>query len=491
MPHALTLLGARWNALPRFVRGIAGGGALAILAVSLACAILTHTPRVALFAAPLHPDQLAEVQERLAVWNVAFTTTADNAIVDARRRNDLLLRLSLAGVPHPHLSSTGEALGAIGVLTPQAVVDAQTRAGLAGDIEAGLRGIDGVDDARVIVAPAKAPEFADESAHDASASVRLRLRAGSQLPPETIDGIRAFVAASVAELAPGRVTILDDRGVALGETGRRNGDAAEAQASLQTALDAAFGEGTTIVRVRAEYANEQISEHDVRRLPVGPQPIAGTRRTESYDGGGKRYRRAEEGADRGSDTREISSQAAPGGLRRLSTAVFVDRGRSTDLAKIRELAEATVGFDARRGDLLAVEAVTFHQAPEMRRDEWSMLYNAAVALAPAVVVSLALIVCVRLGIPPCAAFARSLLERAALERASKAAAGFAPARVRSMLEREPPHAAAAIISALPAATATAVLELYPPHEREAIVRRMQHSNAPVFDEAQELLRRHA
>lgn len=243
--------------------------------------------------------------------------------------------------------------------------------------------------------------------------------------------------------------------------------------------------------MRAEYANEQVSERDVRRLPVGPQAIAGTRRSESFEGGGKRYRRAEEGADRGSDTREVTSQAAPGGLRRLSTAVFVDRGRSTDLAKIRELAEAAVGFDARRGDLLAVEAVSFHQAPEMRRDAWALLYGALIPLAPALVVAVALVVCVRFAIPPCGELVRSLLERAALERTSKAAAGFAPARVRSMLEQEPPHAAAAIISALPAATATAVLELYPPHEREAIVRRMQRSHAPLLDEAQELLRRHA
>ena len=80
--------------------------------------------------------------------------------------------------------------------------------------------------------------------------------------------------------------------------------------------------------------------------------------------------------------------------------------------------------------------------------------------------------------------------RGASSAASKAAAGFAPARVRSMLEQEPPHAAAAIISALPAATATAVLELYPPHEREAIVRRMQRRHSPLLDDAQELLRRH-
>ena len=142
-------------------------------------------------------DQLAEVEERLAAWNVPFIPTADNVTVDSGRRNDLLLRLSLAGAPHSHLSSTEEALGSIGVLSPQAVVEAQTRAGLAGDIEAGLRGIDGVDDARVIVVPSKGPEFADQSSQAASASVRLRLRARTALPRATVDGIRAFVAGLV------------------------------------------------------------------------------------------------------------------------------------------------------------------------------------------------------------------------------------------------------------------------------------------------------
>jgi flagellar biosynthesis/type III secretory pathway M-ring protein FliF/YscJ len=487
---ALTQLLARWNSLPAAARVVAGAAASLAVIVSLAAAIVAHPPRGPLFAAPLHPEQLSEVEDRLASWNVTFTPTADNVVVDAGRRNDLLLRLSLAGVPHPHLSSTGEALATIGVLTPQAVVEAQTRAGLAGDIEAGLRGIDGVDDARVIVAPAKAPEFSDESAREASASVRLRLRAGARLSREAIDGVRAFVAASVPELQPAHVTILDDRGVALGDGGTAGGDAAELQTSLQSALDAVLGDGATIVRVRAEYAGERTSERDLRRTPASAQEIAGTRRSESYDGGGKRYRRLEEGEDRGSETHELLSVAQAGGLKRLSTAVFVDQSRALDLAKVRELAAATVGYDARRGDLLAVEAVDFRRAPALRRDRWWLLYGAIAPLAPAVIFTLGLVICVRLAMPPLAAFLQSLIERAAVERASKAAAGFAPARVRSMLEQEPPHAAAAIISALPAATATAVLELYPPHEREAIVRRMQRRNSPLIDDAQELLRRH-
>jgi len=360
----------RWSALPRLARLLAGSVGFAAVAAAIGAVILGHTSRTVLFAQPLHSEQLTEVEERLAGWNVPFTPTADNVVVDTQRRNDLLLRLSLAGVPHDHLFSTGEAIANIGMLTPQSVIDAQTRAGLSGDIESGLRGIDGVDDARVIVAPAKPPAFADESGDEASASVRLRLRAGSQLSHQTVAGIRAFVAASVPELRPSRVTILDDRGVALADDVRTGDDASDLQRSLQSALDGAFGEGAAIVRVRAEYDGTQYAERDVRRGPVGAQTIAAVRRSESYDAGGKHYRHLEQGEDRGSETHELESRAPPGAIKRVSTAVFVDELRALDLAKVRELAAATVGYDARRGDALAVEAVDFHRPAVARKDAW-------------------------------------------------------------------------------------------------------------------------
>jgi flagellar biosynthesis/type III secretory pathway M-ring protein FliF/YscJ len=481
---------ARWNALPAAVRLAASGGIPALLTLAIVVAIVTHPARTPLFPVPLHAEQLTEVEERLAEWNVPFTPTSENVVVEAARRNDLLLRLSLAGIPHAHLASTGEALASIGVLTPQAVIDAQTRAGLAGDIEAGLRGIEGVDDARVIVAPAKAAEFADESAHSASASVRLRLRSGAELSREAIAGIRAFVAASVPELEPARVTILDDRGIALGDDSAGSDEAVDVQRSLQTALDSAFGEGATIVRARAEYDGSQYSAHDVQRNPLGAAAIERVIRNESYDSAGKRYRKLERVEDGGSETHELLSQTPRGALKRLTAAVFVDRNRSLDLAKVREFAAATIGYDESRGDTLAVEAVDFHRESAPRKDAWWLLYGTIVPLAPALVLAIGLVASAKLLAPPLASLMRALLERTSLERASKAATSFPPARVRSMLEQEPPHAAAAIISALPAATAAAVLDLYPAHEREAIVTRMQRSHSPLISDAGELLRRH-
>ncbi|HKU80913.1 MAG TPA: flagellar M-ring protein FliF C-terminal domain-containing protein [Candidatus Tumulicola sp.] len=480
---------ARWNALPRAARAALLAALTGLPLLAAIAGIVSHPPRVALFATPLHAEQLSEVEERLANWNVDFTPAADNVVVAAHRRNDLLLRLSLAGVPHPHVESSGEALANVGVLTPQAVIDAQSRAGLEGDIEAGLRGIDGLDDARVIVSPAKAAEFADQQDAAPSASVRLRLRSGVQLSRAAVAGIRAFVAAGVPGLQPARVTIVDDRGVALDDR-EIGSDAGDLQRSLQSALDGAFGEGTTIVRVHAEYRADRTDERDVRRTALGG-PIARTARSDAFDGTGRRFRHNDASEDRGSETHEWSSQSPGGEIERLSTAVFVDVARGLDLAKVRDFASAAVGYDAARGDALAVSAVDFHHATAAPKNAWWLLYGTIVPLAPAVAIAIGLFAAARIGIRPLCALLQTLAERAWVRRASRTVSEFPPSRVRSALAQEPPHAAAAIISALPAATAAAVLELYPPHERDAIVKRMQRPHSPLLADAGDLLRRHA
>lgn len=480
---------ARWNDLPRAARA-SGLATLAVLSgLAIVLAIVAHPARVTLFATPLHSEQLAEVEEQLASWDVAFTPMTDNVVVDRARRNDLLLRLSVAGVPHAHVQTSGEAFADVGVLTPQAVIDARERAALAGDIEAGLRGIQGIDDARVIVAPAKTAEFADESSREASASVRVRMRSGAALSSEAIAGVRAFVAASVPGLTPERITILDDRGVALSDTDESD-EAADAQRSLQSALDATFGENATVVRVHAEYRSDRSSERDVRRVPLQGAAIVHAGHNEALDDAGKHYRRRDETDDRGSEMREIISESRGGRLQRVSTAVFVDAARGLDTVKVRALAAATVGYDAVRGDSLVVQAVDFHRERVARRTRWWLLYGAIAPLLPILAIAAAVLAGGRAALPPIVALLKAALERTSADRRAKAVAGFAPSHVRNALAHEPPHSAAAIISALPAATAAAVLELYPQHERDAIVKRMQRSHSPLLADAAELLRRH-
>lgn len=468
-----------WNAWPKSARVASVSALAAIVVVSVIFAGAAHPQRVLLFSSALHAEQLSEIEERLAGWNVPFTPVSDNLFVQANRRSELLLRLSLAGVPHAHVESSGEVLSKIGALTPQAVIDAQARDGLAGDIELALRGIDGIADAKVIVAPAKPAYFADETGRDASASVRLRLQPGARLSANAVDGIRAFVAASVAGLDSRRVTIVDDRGVALGDA-IENDDAGDLQTSLQSALDAAVGAGATIVRVHVEYDRRALQSTVERRLPAGRGTIGGTLQRERYDGGGKHYDRSEQQLDRGSETRQFSATTAGSRIARITAAVFVDTGRAIDLYQVRELAAAALGIDPHRGDSLQVGTIAFAHATAPRKDGWWLAYGAIVPLLPALVSALAVLVALRWSIPAIGTLLRPLIERSRIARGAAAVSGIPPAKVRGALRNEPPHAAAAIISALPASTAAAVLDMYPPEERSALVRRMQRPLSPLL-----------
>ena len=477
---------ARWNALPRQMRIVISGIAASVVLLSIVGGIVAHPQRAQLFATALHPEQLSEVEDQLASWNVPFTPTSDNVLVDSKARNGLLLRLSMAGVPHSHVDGSADVLTKLGALTPQTVIDAQTRDGIAGDIELGLRGMEGIQDARVIIAPAKQGYFADEQGHDASASVRLTLVPGTQLSSEAVEGIRAYVSASVPGLDARNVTIVDDRGIALDE-GSSQDDAVDLQHSLQSALDAAIGAGSAIVRVRVEYDRRSVTSKEVRRAPLSAAPITASSQDERYDGDGKRYDRSDQQIDRGSDTREVSSSAQGGRIARISAAVLVDASRVGDIVQVRSLAAATLGIDSRRGDRLDVEAVNFSHAPEAKKDGWWLAYGAIVPLLPTLVVAIAALLGLRWVGTPLASLLRGLSERASIALAATAIKGIAPSNVRTSLANEPPHAAAAIISALPAATAAAVLDMYPEHERAAIVRRMQRPASPLLSDPESLI----
>lgn len=482
---------ARWNALRPRTR-ILAVAALGCIAVALS--LLWSASRdasVALFAAPLRSEQVAEVVDRLAEWNVAFVPVTDNVRVERRQRNELLLKLSLAGVPHAHLASSAEALARAGPLTPQSVLDAEQRDGLAGDLASALRGIAGVSDARVIIAPAREGTFAGEAAHDATASVRLSLVAGANLGRDALDGVRRFVAAGVPGLDPKRVAILDDRGLALGDRSADGGDeAASDRESLQSALDLALGAGATIVRVRVSYDPRAREVHDVVRKPLGSRPIATTSNDERFKSTSKTYAKTATAIDRGSVTQDERIETPGGRLERVSVAVAVDQGRHLDLAKIRALATATVGLVASRGDSLTVEEVAFvHAPPGAISTPLAAAMGLAMTVVPTLAIAAAVLLGLRIGAPPFARVCDALVARISVIRTTRAVAAFAPSHVRGALLGEPPHTAAAIISALPTATATAVLEMYSPEERAAIVRRMSRTAAPVVPDYETVLRR--
>jgi Flagellar M-ring protein C-terminal/FliG middle domain len=261
------------------------------------------------------------------------------------------------------------------------------------------------------------------------------------------------------------------------------------QASLQSALDAALGAGTTIVRVHRETLGEARDEHVIKRLPLSGD-LTRTNGDERYASPQKKYQKTTTIEERGSETRDVHNTLAPDATARLSVAIFVDGARGIDLEAIRTLAAAAAGIDQKRGDTLRVEAVRFAAAaPATVRgiDAWGIAGLFTGIIPQLALVAGIVVLALRCGRPLYALLVRAV-ESAGVRKSSRESAGLPPARVRGALAGEPPHVAAAVISALPAATAAAVLELYPPEERAQIVRRLARAASDLVPHPEELLR---
>ncbi|MBD5633534.1 MAG: hypothetical protein IAI49_03545 [Candidatus Eremiobacteraeota bacterium] len=353
-----------------------------------------------------------------------------------------------------------------------------------------MRGVAGVEDARVVIAGAREGTYGDEGGTGtASASVRLTMRPGATLSPRTVAAFRAYVAAGVPGLAADRVAILDNRGFTFNDAAASGDETNTLQTSLQSALDQALGAGAAIVRVRVVVDGRAVRRRDVVRRPLGT-PVASTTSDEHFKSANKQYAKSNATLDRGSDVRDENVDTPAGRIERISVAVALDESRGFDVGKIKALAEATLGLVPARGDVVSIEPMRFpHDAKASRSMPWLAALGAVTTIVPATLVALAILLAVRYGAKPFAGACETLVQRIGVERASRAVATFAPAHVRGALAGEPPHTAAAIISALPAATATAVLDMYPPEERAAIVRRMSRAAAPAVPDHETVLRR--
>ena len=475
----------RWQKLGLRVRVLLGGAVFAAIALALLAIAMSSDTRVALFANPLFPDQLAEVDAQLSAWNVPFTPVRDNVRIDAKHRSEVLARLALSGVPHAHVAGTTEALASAGTLTPQAILDAQARAGLEGDLEKGLRGLGGIADARVILAPAHGGIFADDSPTPASASVRVSAQPGVVLSAATLAAVRAFVASGVAGLDSARVMVIDDRGA---YDPQHADDAHEREAALQTALDTAFGAGTSIVRVQVERTQSSSDSHDLRRSPHDRVPIASRALDERLVSEKKSYTRRQTAEDRGSDVHDERTFLVAGAIARISVAVIVDARKNFDLGKIREVAAAAAGYDARRGDTLTVESMPFDRPYGAAPQPFAYALAVVSEALPAVIIGIVAVIALRIAAGPFSKFAGELTKRLRLERTAPAMQR--PEAIFEALHGEPPHVAAAIISTLSTPIASAVLDLYDGAERRAIVARLGRSRSPLIAglDAESLLR---
>lgn len=461
LPPALPQVARRFFAWlqPRKTHAIAVVCALAISTVLIATASRMGS-QTTLFSAPLHPSQAVEVERALTIWNEPFLADPQHTqiFVAASRRRDVLLRLTLAGLPHRYVPTTSDVLEQPqSAFAPQTVVDDRRRAGIEGDLIAGLRRINGVADALVVIAPAVEDPLAGSDARTpASASVQLVMQAGAQLPASAVSGIKHFIAASYPGLVADRVVVVDGYGVAVGASALPDKAASREnrlQASIQSALDAVFGAGAAIVRVSVRPAGEERSAQSTRVTPHGL--LEADNGKESGSENGKNFERERNRRRYAYDTLVETRSAHADAVSHIAVAVFLDaRKIGLDQSNlVADLVRAAAGADLSSGDQVVVQALPFRDpvarfAPS--RGDSRLRALLASALVAAAVVALAF-----------------LFRSHALTPGR--ADGAAAVSLHAALQHELPQTAAYVLGTMPPRVRDQVLREYTAEQRERII----------------------
>lgn len=260
---------------------------------------------------------------------------------------------------------------------------------LQGELTRTILSIDQVQDARVHLALPDSALFRKDGPR-AKASVTLTLKGGQALQQAQVVGIQRLVAASVAEVRPEDVTVLDQNGVALsrasGEEAEPSGAQLDARQSLEAHLSRKVGKlldqwlspGESMVAVDVLLNHEQakVTTEEVLGSPhpdrgSHPAGVLTRERSTSRDAGGDSA-----GATAGSPQlvsqeaeyltgRRVSQVSSPAGrIARLSVAVVVKRALSdADMERARQLVATAVGLQTERGDMVSIQSLATSWMP--------------------------------------------------------------------------------------------------------------------------------
>jgi flagellar M-ring protein FliF len=407
---------ARFSVLQDFVRqpavvralpALALGGAIGIAALAY---FTFQTPvQTPLFSGLAEADKAA-VAEALQTSGIGFTLDQGSGVLSVDADKLHAARMLLAGQGLPKALPSGDSLIASLPMGSSRAVEGETlRAAREADLARTIEAINAVRSARVHLAMAEPSVFVRDN-KPAAASVMLTIQDGRSLSGAQVQAIQHLVASSVPGLSAEQVSVIDQQGALLsaGDAGGSDNRAFQLQMqmeqryrqSLTTLLAPMIGQGNFSVEVntevdmtesqatretypaddraiRSEEGNKSSSSQSANAAIGIPgafsnQPPAnaqiantpgGTQTVPAQTGQGEVAENFTRTFDNG---REISVTHQPQGrLSRVSVAVALRQAKgakalnATDLAKIDSLVKGAVGFNAERGDVVAISQRPF------------------------------------------------------------------------------------------------------------------------------------
>ncbi len=392
-----------------------GGVGLLLIGFFVYLTTRLSTPEMELLYAELQQTEAAAIAKKLEEAKVPFTVdkTGTKIMVPAEQVGPMRMRMAAQGLPSGgsvgyELFDKGEGFGATSFMQ-----NINHLRALEGEMARTVQTLNGVQNARVHLVLPKRELFARQQ-NPATASVFLKLRPGAQLSRENIQAIQQLIAASVPNLDPNRISIVDDKGKLLARgTGSDTAEAMMASAeekkqayegrlarTIEDLLGRTLGYGKVRAEVSADLDFDRITTQSEIFDPES-QVVRSTQTVTESNESSDRDPLAPVTVDQNLPTAQASSSASPlssnksnrneetinyeitkttkshvreaGTVRRLSVAVLVDGTYQTsreappayqprseqEIESIKALVRSAVGLDAVRGDSLEVINMRF------------------------------------------------------------------------------------------------------------------------------------
>src|SRR5579863_3211513 len=402
--------------LGQFVQGLSlnqrlllAGGAVLVGATLWAFVVLLGQPKYVTLYSGLRPDEAQTLAGRLAAKNILHQISLDGSslLVPDDKLDASRLETAVAGLPRSarlgfELFDTPNWAGS------DFTEKVNYQRALEGELERTLATLSEVEAVRVHLVLPQESLFTEQQ-HDAKAAVILKTRSG-RLSEQAQQAIPQLVASAVDRLRPENVTVVDaDSNTPLlrnhdGASGVVYGLDEELAKTLVHTLEPVVGADHVRASVHVEYdlgSSEEtqetydpkttatLSQEHSEESSTGEAP-AGVPGTATNVPAGTpppaQPGKPEQSSSKSDSTtyaisKNIHRSVEPAGrVRRIAAAVLVDdavdwteqagkrtgtrRKRTADeMKEIEQLARAAIGVDTQRGDVLAVENLSFQETP--------------------------------------------------------------------------------------------------------------------------------
>ena len=347
-------------------------------------------------------ENVTAITDQLTTDGVQYQLANGGTTIMVPQQQAASLRMEMAGKGLTTNSDGGgySVLDKQGMTTTDLQQNVAVQRALESELSRTLKAISGVNTAIVHLAIPKKDVFTTETDRP-TAAVLLALSPGTTLGRAQIRSVMHLVAGSVSGLNPSDVTVTDADGnmLSVREDGAAGaaGAASEADqqtqafedaktASVQKMLDQVLGKGKSVVRVNAELnfdATDSTTESYLTQ--TGVSPLSRATSSESYAnvaggpggnlgqtypsltpgvglGAGGTYIKVDETVNNAVGKAVTRTQAAPGGIKRLTVAVVVDKKLNPDIQAIQAMVETAVGAQTARTDQVDVKPMDFDTA---------------------------------------------------------------------------------------------------------------------------------